>query len=277
MKKGLKIINGFLGAIIILTSLPALSPADMIALQDGQSIEVEKVIEYEDNLIFYLHGLKMRVSKAAVRRIIKTDEVATAEVEENTSEYRNASDGIAAVEKTVEIDPLPAEIPSAGPPEKSRPEIRWCGFRNLRWASECSTLGQLQEIESANGPAEIKKYVRANEDLILGRVRLNSIVYVFWRHQLYAITLRTTGQVRYRALRKEIFNRFGVGLKSDQNRERYLWSDAYSDRILRYDDADQSALFWMGSKELNQRYQLSQSRAPSNCLKATETTAANSN
>jgi len=260
MKKGFKIISGFWGAVIILTLLPALSLADRIVLQDGQSIEVEKVIEDEDDLIFHLQGLKMRVSKAAVQRIIKTDEAA-----------------IAAVEKSVEIDSLPAEKPSARPSQKGSREIRWSGFRDLCWASGCSTLGQLQEIESANGPAEIKKYVRANEDFNLGDARLNSIVYAFWRDQLYAVTLWTSGQTNYRELRKEIFNRFGVGLKHDQNRERYLWTDAYSERMLKYDGADQSAFFWMRSKALGQSYQLSQIKTSSTCLKASEKTRVNSN
>jgi len=261
MKKCLKIINGFSVAVIILTLLPALSSADTIVLQGGQSIEVGKVFEHEDNLIFYLHGLKMRVSKTAVQRVIKSDGMATAEVEKNT----------------VEIALLPAENPFARTAKKNRPEIRWSGFRDLCWASACSTLGQLQEIESANGTSEIKKYVRANEDLKLAEARLNSIVYAFWRDQLYAVTLWTTGQANYRELRKEIFNRFGVGLKSDKNRERYLWSDVYSDRILKYDGTDKSALFWMRSKVLGHRYQLSQIKIPSTCLKTFEKTDVNSN
>ena len=260
MKKGFKTINSFCGAVIILTLLPVLSIADTIVLQEGQSIEVDKVIEHEDDVIFYVQGLKMRVSKTAVLRITKADEA-----------------GIAGVEKPFEIAPLPAEKPSARLSEKGSPEIRWSGFRNLCWASACSALGQLQEIESANGTSEIKKYVRANEDLRLGEARLNSIVYAFWRDQLYAVTLWATGQANYRELRKEIFNRFGVGLNSDQSRERYLWSDVYSDRILKYDGVDQSTFFWMRSKEIGLRYQLSQTKIPSTCLKALEKTGVNSN
>ena len=156
MKKGLKIINGFLSTVITLTLLPALSLADTIVLIDGQSVEADKV----------------------------------------------------------------------------------------------------------------KEYVRENEDLKMGGALLDSIVYSFWRQQLYAPTIWTRRQSNYRALRNEAFNRFGVGLKRDQNRECYFWSDLYRDRIMKYEDADQSGLFWMRSKELDRCYQISQIKTPSTDLKA---------
>jgi hypothetical protein len=60
MKNVFKIINGFFWATISLTLLPSLSPADMIVLKTGQSIEAQNVYEQEGNIFFYLHGLKIR-------------------------------------------------------------------------------------------------------------------------------------------------------------------------------------------------------------------------
>jgi len=109
--------------------------------------------------------------------------------------------------------------------------------------------------------------VRENEDLKMGKARLYAIVYSFGCQQSYAPAIWTRGQSNYRALRNEALNRFGVGLKRDQNRECYFWSELYSDRIMKYEDADQSGLFWMRSKELDRRYQLSQMKEPSVYLK----------
>ena len=280
MKNGFKIINGFFWATISLTLLPALSSADMIVLKSGQSIEAEKVYEQEGNIFFYLHGLKMRVSKKAVLRVAKinnAEPASTAGIKGSTSENRNGSGGMVQVEKIIETEPLPVDSPAGKQTKKNRPEIRWSGFRDLRWAIGMSTLGRLTEVESGTGQEEIKEYVRVTEDLEMGKAQLDSIVYAFWRHKLYAVTIRAAGHANYLALRHEVFNRFGIGHKSDQNRERYLWSDPYSDRVLKYVDAEQSALFWMRSKELNRMYQLPQIKTPSTALKSKKTKALRTN
>jgi hypothetical protein len=49
MKNVFKIIDGIVWATISLMLLPPLSSADMIVLKSGQSIEVEKVYEQEEN------------------------------------------------------------------------------------------------------------------------------------------------------------------------------------------------------------------------------------
>jgi hypothetical protein len=277
MKYGFIIIIGFLWTSISVTLLPALSSADMIILKDGHSIEAENAYEREGNIFFYLHGLKMRVSKKAVLRVTKTDKAAPAGIKGNTAEDRNRANHIIHADKIIKSKPLPTENPSGEQPKKIRPEIRWSGFRDLRWAIGKSTLGRLTELESETGQDEIKEYVRANEDLKLGKAQLDSIVYTFWRHKLYAVTIWAAGHANYLALRNEVFNRFGIGYKSDQNRERYLWSDPYSERILKYDDVDQSSLFCMQSKELKRISQLSQIRTPSTSLKPKEVKALRTN
>ena len=280
MKNGFKIINGFFWATISLTLLPALSSADMIVLKTGQSIEAQNVYEQEGNLFFYLHGLKMKVSNEAVLRVTKTNKAEPASpagIKGSTAEDRNRSNRKVRVEKIIEAGSLPVENPAREQREKKQPEIRWSGFRDLNWAIGRSTLGRLTEVESGTGREEIKEYVRANEDLKMGKAQLDSIVYAFWRHKLYAVTIRASGHANYLALRNEVFNRFGIGHKSDQNRERYLWSDPYSDRMLKYVDADQSVLFWMRSKELNRMHQLPQIKTPSTSLKFMEANALRAN
>jgi hypothetical protein len=280
MKHGFKIINGFFWAAISLSLLPVLSSADMIVLKGGQSIEAEKVYEQEGNIFFYLHGLKMRISKKAVLRVTKTQKAAAAfpaGIKEPTSDDRNRSTRMVQAEKIIETDSLPVENPAGEQTKKNRPGIRWSGFRDLRWAIGRSAFGQLTEVESRAGRMEIKEYVRANEDLEMGKARLDSIVYAFWRHKLYAVTIRATGHANYLALRNEVFNRFGIGHRSDQNRERYFWTDRYSDRMLKYVDADQSGLFWMQSKELNRMHQLSRIKTPATALKSIKAKALSSN
>ncbi len=276
MKKKHGMLKRFLCAAVSLTLLPLISSADTIVLKDGQSIEADKIDEREGDLFFYLHGMKMRVSKAAVLRIIKSKapkEAPAAASKGKAVVKRKPSKREGRAKKIIKVNPLPSEHPAALQTEKSLPAVRSCGLRDLYWGSGRSAVGLLQEAQSGTGQVEIKEYVRANEDLKLGKAQLDSIIYAFWRHKLYAVTIWATGHANYLALRNEIFRRFGVGLKSDQHTERYLWSDTYSDRMLKYIAADQSGLFWMRSKDLNRMYQLSQIKTPSTYLKAMDANA----
>ena len=56
---------------IFLILLPALSFADTIILKRGRPIRVEKAWEQDGHIYFYLHGLKMRVSKKSKTYISK--------------------------------------------------------------------------------------------------------------------------------------------------------------------------------------------------------------
>ncbi|MDX1707011.1 MAG: hypothetical protein R3274_00325 [Desulfobacterales bacterium] len=304
MTARLKIISGVVFATVLLALLPALSLAETIILKNGQSIEVDNIDEREKDIVFYMNGLKMRVSKEGVVRVVKPHgrnaaaptrakrnagaNTSPAErpvqtkkaIKINPSRSKKPNNNPARPDnalkqdvpptKKIEVDPQPSAKPAERQTAKFRSEIRWCGLRNLRWGISRHALGLMQEIESETDQTDIKEYVRKNEDLKLGKAQLDTIVYAFWSHRLYAVTIWVSGHENYLALRNEIFDRFGVGLKNEENLERYLWSDTNSDRMLKYVEADQTGLFWMRSKDLNRKYQLSQIKTPSTYLKAME-------
>ena len=311
MRKGIKIFSRLVFATMVLTLLSPLSLADTIILKNGQSVVADKIDEREEDITFYLQGLKMRVSKSMVVRIDKTNAASVAppaRAKRKAAKIKPPSKKIVRAEKAVNASPPPPKAPSGKIAEKKkaihpgvraekkmkndpkpsekqpdtqtekiRSEIRSCGLRDLRWGINRSAIGIMQEIETGSHQMDIKEYVRKNEDLKLGKAQLDSIVYAFWRYRLYTVTIWVSGHDNYVALRNEIFNRFGLGLKSENHPERYLWSDTYSDRMLKYVEADQTGLFWMRSKDLNRKYQLSQLKAPSTVLKAMEAKALRAN
>ena len=277
MKNGFKLINGLFWSALSLMLLPVLSFGDTIVLKDGQTIEAENISEREGNIFFYMQGLKMCVSKAAVLRVTKTTDKATPKaplaIKENKAKIKPRSKPARRAEKKNDTKILPGENRPAKTLKREGPEIRWSGFRDLRWAAGRLTLGLLKQVETGTVQDEIKEYVRVNEDLKMGKAQLDSIVYAFWRNKLYGVTIWVSGHENYLALRNEVFNRFGIGNRSDPKLERYLWSDADSDRMLKYDEANQSGLFWMRSKELNRLHRLSQIKIPSTYIKAMEASA----
>ena len=258
---------------ICLILLPALSFADTIILRRGRPIQVEKAWEQDEHICFYLHGLKMRIAKKEVHRIVSTDQATPPQtanpIKKKTSGIK-AQKSASTKKQATKDEPLVIEKPAGVKQKKNLNGVDWSGFRDLQWGIGRSTIGKLKEIKSRSPLAEVKEYVRANEELKMGNASLNSIVYAFWRHRLYTITLWVEGSANYLALRNELFNRFGVGHKSDQNQERYLWSDRYSDRMLKYNAEDHTGLFWMRSKELDSQYRLSQIKIPSSYLEAIE-------
>ena len=273
MKKDRDIIKCIFMTAIFLILFPTLSFADTIILKHGRPIRTEKAWEEDEHIFFFLHGLKMKVAKKEVHRIVKTDPTSpTPSVSTN-----NNNDSGLKVKKptntttqTFKVDPLPIEKPAVEITKKDKKCVLWSGFRDFRWGIERSTFDKLREVETSNQLAEVKEYARAKEDLNMGNAHLKSIIYAFWRDQLYSITLWVEGNANYHALRHEIFTRFGAGSRNDQNQERYLWSDPYSDRMLKYISEDHTGLFWMRSKELDSQYRLSQIKIPSSYLEALE-------
>ncbi len=273
MKKDCDIMKCIFMTAIFLILIPALSFADMIILKRGRPIRVEKAWEQDGHIYFYLHGLKMRVAKRAVHRIVSTDQASPpppARPNEKETAGIRAPKPANTNKRAIKVEALSTEKPADVKPKKPLNGVHWSGFRDLHWGIGRSKFGKLKEIKSKNRLAEVKEYVRADEKLIMGKASLNSIVYAFWRHKLYTITLWVEGSANYLALRNELFNRFGVGHKGDQNQERYLWSDRYSDRMLKYIAEDHTGLFWMRSKELDSLYRLSQIKIPSSYLDAME-------
>ncbi len=271
MKKDCDIMKCIFMTAIFLILLPALSFADRIILKRGRPIRVEKAWEQDGHIYFYLDGLKMRVAKKAVHRIVSTDPASppsTAKPNKKKTAGIKTQKPATVKKQAIQVEPLSIEKPPEVKPKKPLNDVHWSGFRDLHWGIGRSTFGKLKEIKSRSQLAEVKEYVRANEELKMGKASLNSIVYAFWRHRLYTITLWVEGSANYLALRNELFDRFGVGHKGDQNQERYLWSDRYSDRMLKYIAEDHTGLFWMRSKELDSQYRLSRIKIPSSYLEA---------
>ena len=258
---------------IFIMLLSAFAFADTIVLKHGRPIRAEKVWEQDGHIFFYLHGVKMRVAKTEVHRIVSTNQASPAPsaiTNNNKAASIKAQKHTNTNKRSIKVEPLQIEEPAGVKTKEPLIGVRWSGFRDLSWGIDRSTFGKLKEVETASRLVEIKEYVRANEELKMGAARLDSIIYAFWRQKLYTITLWVEGSANYLALRHEIFNQFGAGLKSDQNQERYLWSDRYSDRMLKYVAADQTGLFWMRSKEIDSLYRLSQIKVPSSYLEAIE-------
>ncbi len=97
----------------------------------------------------------------------------------------------------------------------------------------------------------IDQYWRPEGSLKLGNVLLDGLVFGFWQNRLYTITIWVEGRPSYDKLQQVVMDRYGEGQKNPQGLERYIWLEPSTDRMLEFDEASNSGILWMRSRELD--------------------------
>ena len=108
-------------------------------------------------------------------------------------------------------------------------------------------------METQTGLDNVREYIRPSDAMKLGQARLSSVVYAFWRERLYTISIWTQGFSNYTALRNELCKKYGDKMLTRKSREAYYWSVGPTDMMLEYLDEGQFGLFWMRSRELDEK------------------------
>jgi hypothetical protein len=245
-----------------LFSLP--TRADVVVLKTGKRFNVEKVWREKGQIWIMYHGMRARISPSKVARIESTSNRDTAKPnhkKEESSKIKSVSrstlrDAPEPQPKIASHTALPLQ---PGNIKKDRDRIFPDeNFGELKWRTKIYALQGLVKNEDAEGQDGIVEYRRQNENLEFGQAALSSIHYSFWRDQLYMLTIRTQGGSNYTALRREVFRQFGKGLRTDQAFERYLWTEAPHDIMLKYSKDGEQGLLWLRSSEIDRQYKLSQ-------------------
>jgi hypothetical protein len=244
--------------------------ADIIVFHSGKPMEVERTWEEGDKVFFYLNGFKASISKKKVlrieRKIIGRDNSAGSS-KKTKKPSAKVTDITKRDTRRAEVNKSPKQTLHPKPPKKTLNQHKQDGFRDLNWGSNLAMLNDFVELRSDTGLEEVKEYIREGDILKLGDADLKSIVYSFWRDQFYTVTVWTEGKTNYISLRNEAFKQFGAGQRSDPSLERYLWSDASTDRMLKFMKDTQVGMLWMRSKKIDRRYKLTKLNIPSTYLK----------
>jgi hypothetical protein len=206
---------------------------DIVVLKNGKEIKVEKAWQEGGQVWIIYHGMKASIPPSKVKRL--------------SSETKYFG------KHTTETAPKAKQ-----PAQKASPPLvlRKDGFGELRWGMEVTGIGGLEKKYIDSGLKDVIEYIRPNDRLKLGEASLKSVVYAFWRDQLYTVTVWTQGQEDYRALRQVVFNQFGRGTRPDRSIERYLWSDGPADAMLKYTNENQYGMLWMRCRKLDRKLKL---------------------
>jgi hypothetical protein len=96
------------------------------------------------------------------------------------------------------------------------------GFRGINWGATISELNDMKLISvSYNGL--MRTYVRTGDRMILGDAILGKLEYLFWKGRLMEVYMRSKGRKNWEFIKKEIFAKYGKGIKDPAFKHRYDW------------------------------------------------------
>jgi hypothetical protein len=270
MKFGKKLI---LTVVIFIFSIIPAALADTVFLKNGRELKVEKTWQEGEQLYFIFHGMKAGIPQSKISRIESDsdDRNKTIALKNKTSDdlKRNSRKSGEDVSQGQPEGAAQMDLNSSGTAMPTEPcsGLRKDGFCDLQWGCKTSGVDGLYINQTVSDLDEVVEYVRPKVFLKIGDAALESVIYAFWRDQLYTVTVWTKGYSNFTALRDAVFEEFGPGIRNDSTRERYLWSNALSDIMLDYIQDGRYGMLWMRSKEMDRHCRSSQLRGHASYLK----------
>ncbi len=245
---------------------------DEIVLNTGERFISDRIWDEGQKIRFNMHGLLVSVDKNDVMAVIRS----------------NGQNGLAAPPLTdtepsapdTHSAPTPPAMPTEHPepsditrqpeqpppvaettppnPTSSSPKVTGIGLDGIWWQMKPSQIPGIVKGQTDPAYGGIDQYWRPDSRLKLGDVLLDGLVFGFWRNRLYTIMIWVDGRPAYDRLHQAVVHRYGTGKKSAKEKDRYIWLEKTTDRMLEFDDKSNTGIFWMRSRELDanvkQRY-----------------------
>lgn len=93
----------------------------------------------------------------------------------------------------------------------------------------------------------IEFYSTEEDSLAIGKARLESIEYGFWKGRLYVVMMTTKGSSNWNALEEVVFDRFGTGAQAFREIESYIWEGEKVAMALWYNKTSKKGIFYIRS------------------------------
>ena len=99
----------------------------------------------------------------------------------------------------------------------SKPRSEPDGFRDIKWGTEISTLKNMEKAEQDKSSNSVLAwYTRKGDTLAIGKAKLESLFYSFWMGNFESVWIGFKGDENFGTLKKELFERFGKVLESEE-------------------------------------------------------------
>ena len=99
----------------------------------------------------------------------------------------------------------------------NKPRSEPDGFGDIKWRAEISTLKDMDRVtQGKSSDADVAWYTRKGDTLAIGKAKLEKIFYSFWMGNFESVWIDFKGDENFVALRKELFERYGKALESEE-------------------------------------------------------------
>lgn len=126
------------------------------------------------------------------------------------------------------------------------------GFRGIKWGTYISTLKGMEYVRTAPilGGVKIYIYKRQGDVLQIGKAKLESIEYQFWKGRFCGVAVYFSGYVNWSGLKDALFEKFGKGHQPDKSRESYFWFGTKTKIMVGYNKKTEAGILSMESMKI---------------------------
>jgi hypothetical protein len=108
-------------------------------------------------------------------------------------------------------------IGCAGSSRFNKPRSEPDGFGDIKWGTEISTLKDMEKVaQGKSSNMDLDWYTRKGDTLAIGNAKLENIFYSFWMGNFASVWIDFKGDENFEALKKELFQRYGKALESEE-------------------------------------------------------------
>lgn len=124
------------------------------------------------------------------------------------------------------------------------------GFRGMKWGSNRAGFSGLALM---NYDPIIQRYIRRSDNLQLGGIELESIIYNFYKGRFMGVSIETRGADEWNRLKAMMFDKFGPApnISAKKSAEQYEWRAARSTTHLQFFKSNRLVKLWVVSAEFS--------------------------
>jgi hypothetical protein len=127
------------------------------------------------------------------------------------------------------------------------------GFRDIQWGTEISTLKDMEKVESdRSSSTDLVWYTRKGDLLAIGKAKLEKIFYSFWMGTFEGVWISFEGDENFETLKKELFERFGKVLESEELMKKMDGETVWEPSTIRH--AEEFYAWWGKTMEMTLSY-----------------------
>ncbi|MCM8784734.1 MAG: CsgG/HfaB family protein [Candidatus Omnitrophica bacterium] len=122
------------------------------------------------------------------------------------------------------------------------------GFRGIKWTTYNTQVPNLKLIkEDANS----KEYIKTDDNMYIGKAKLEKITYRFYKDQFESVLIETKGKENFENLKTITLERFGEGKKIGEN--EWIWEGQITTIYLKYQQGEEKGILKMVSEEMKKK------------------------